>query len=180
VLSAVLSRSVSSKYMHLSQIGGCYLSLRSATPAFTRSSIHFEFTFCYQGIPTVLLGVGCFFFLPDRPESTSYLTNEEQKLAADRMNRGASRDNGAFVNKSKSPSNASLKIYGYTSNSPREHIWAAFRDWRVGAVSWTKPLALIMVCSYMSQALSTSAQIAPSRLSLLFCQPLLLPLASVR
>ena len=64
-------------------------------------SIHFYFSFFYQGIPTILLGVGCFFFLPDRPESTIYLTKEEQKLATDRMSRDASRDNGAFIDKSK-------------------------------------------------------------------------------
>jgi len=52
-------------------------------------------------MPTVFLGVVCFFFLPDRPESTTYLTKAERKLATDRMSRGTSRDIGATINKSE-------------------------------------------------------------------------------
>jgi hypothetical protein len=58
------------------------------------------------------LGVACFFFLPDRPESTTYLTKEEQKLAVDRMSRGTTRDIGAYINKSK-PSKATMESYQY-------------------------------------------------------------------
>jgi hypothetical protein len=101
-------------------------------------SVHF---YLAQGIPTVLLGVGCFFFLPDRPESTIYLTKEEQKLATDRMSRDASRDNGAFINKSKSI--VISTSYEYL-NCLWEHIWAAFQDWRVGAVPWTNLHQLLM------------------------------------
>ena len=54
-----------------------------------------------QGIPTIVLGVISFFLLPDRPESTKYLTKEERHLAAERMSRGTSRDIGATLNKSK-------------------------------------------------------------------------------
>lgn len=53
-----------------------------------------------QGVPTVLLGVLCLFFLPGRPESTSFLTHVERKLAIERMNRGTSGDIGATVNQS--------------------------------------------------------------------------------
>lgn len=55
---------------------------------------------CVQGLPTVFLGILSFFFLPDRPESTKYLTKEEKKLSAERMNRGTSCDVGATLNKS--------------------------------------------------------------------------------
>lgn len=55
-----------------------------------------------QGIPTVLLGVVCFFFLPDRPESSTYLTKEEKHLSMERMSRGTSADIGATINKSMS------------------------------------------------------------------------------
>lgn len=56
-----------------------------------------------QGVPTVLLGVLCLFFLPGRPESTDFLTHAERKLAIQRMNRGTSGDIGAIVNKSTYP-----------------------------------------------------------------------------
>ena len=49
----------------------------------------------------MLLGVACFFLLPDRPESTAYLTKEEQKLSAERMSRGTSCDTGATINMSE-------------------------------------------------------------------------------
>ena len=82
-------------------------------------SVHF---YLAQGIPTVLLGVGCFFFLPDRPESTIYLTKEEQKLATDRMSRDASRDNGAFINKSKSIIIGIIDIIRISELSSRTHL----------------------------------------------------------
>jgi len=53
-----------------------------------------------QGIPSIVLGIACFFILPSRPESTSYLTDKERHLAIERMNRGTSGDIGAAtVNK---------------------------------------------------------------------------------
>jgi hypothetical protein len=38
--------------------------------------------------------------LPDRPESTQFLTPAERKLAISRMNRGTSGDFGAVVRRS--------------------------------------------------------------------------------
>ncbi|KIM91500.1 hypothetical protein PILCRDRAFT_670 [Piloderma croceum F 1598] len=102
------------------------------------SIANWRLLFIVEGIPTVLLGVGCFFFLPDRPESTSYLTNEEQRLAADRMNRGASRDNGAFVNK--------------------KHIWAAFQDWRLyvaGIIYFGANCALASISAFLPTIIVT-------------------------
>jgi hypothetical protein len=54
-----------------------------------------------QGIPTVILGCATYFYLPNRPESTVYLTERERKIAVSRMNRDSSGDNGAVVNKGK-------------------------------------------------------------------------------
>lgn len=39
------------------------------------------------------------FFLPNRPESTSFFNERERKLALERMNRNSSGDSGATVNK---------------------------------------------------------------------------------
>ncbi|KIM91504.1 hypothetical protein PILCRDRAFT_673 [Piloderma croceum F 1598] len=94
--------------------------------------------FIIEGIPTVLLGMGCFFFLPDRPESTIYLTKEEQKLATDRMSRDASRDNGAFINK--------------------KHIWAAFQDWRLyvaGIMGFGANCALASISAFLPTIIVT-------------------------
>ena len=55
----------------------------------------------------MLLGVLCLFLLPGRPESTSFLTHSERKLAVERMNRGTMGDIGATVNKSISPRSVS-------------------------------------------------------------------------
>lgn len=54
---------------------------------------------CPQGTPTILMGLVALFFLPDRPEATSYLTEREREIAVDRMNRATSGDIGAKVNK---------------------------------------------------------------------------------
>lgn len=48
----------------------------------------------------MLLGVLCLFMLPDRPESTQFLTTAERKIAISRMNRGTSGDFGAVVRRS--------------------------------------------------------------------------------
>jgi len=49
--------------------------------------------------------------LPDRPESTPFLTEAERKIAINRMNRGTRGDVGAVVR--------------------RSHVIAAFLDWRI-------------------------------------------------
>lgn len=41
-------------------------------------------------------------FLPDRPESTPFLTEREREIALDRMNRATSGDVGAVVQKGES------------------------------------------------------------------------------
>lgn len=56
-----------------------------------------------QGLPTVLLGVMCFFYLPSRPDSTSFLNESERKIVLERMGRGTSGDSGAGVNKRERP-----------------------------------------------------------------------------
>jgi hypothetical protein len=53
----------------------------------------------YQGVPAMLMGLVAFFFLPNRPESTTFLNEHERIIALDRMNRGTSGDTGAKVDK---------------------------------------------------------------------------------
>ncbi|KAH7907417.1 major facilitator superfamily domain-containing protein [Hygrophoropsis aurantiaca] len=75
------------------------------------SIANWRLLFIIEGAPTILAGAMCIFILPDRPESTSFLTAAERKLAMERMNRGTSGDVGRIVN--------------------RKHVAAAFLDWRV-------------------------------------------------
>lgn len=48
-----------------------------------------------------MLAIFTAFLLPDRPESTSFLTEDERKIALRRMNRSSSGDTGAVVNQGK-------------------------------------------------------------------------------
>ncbi|KIJ61841.1 hypothetical protein HYDPIDRAFT_158773 [Hydnomerulius pinastri MD-312] len=77
------------------------------------SIANWRLLFIIEGVPTILLGVLCMILLPDRPESTEFLTPAERKLAMERMNRGTSGDVGAVVN--------------------HKHVIAAFLDWRIYA-----------------------------------------------
>ncbi len=57
--------------------------------------------FIIEGIPSILLGVAAILLLPDRPEETRYLTEEERKVALERMNRGTTADTGRVLHKSE-------------------------------------------------------------------------------
>ena len=80
--------------------------------------------FIVEGIPPVLLGLLAMWFLPDRPEETSFLTEAERKLQLERMNRGIRADVGRTVNKA--------------------HIAAAFKDWRVSNAFF------VPVCTFLN------------------------------
>lgn len=54
-----------------------------------------------QGIPAILMGLIALVFLPDRPEMTSFLTEDERKIAVARMNRATSGVTGLVLNKGK-------------------------------------------------------------------------------
>ncbi|KAF8893165.1 MFS general substrate transporter [Gymnopilus junonius] len=79
-----------------------------------QSSVHnWRLLFIIEGVPPVILGVITYYFLPDRPESTPFLNEREQRIAMERMNRTMTADVGVVIQKGKS------------------HIRAAFLDWRV-------------------------------------------------
>ena len=56
--------------------------------------------FIIEGIPTIFLGVLAMFVLPDRPEETSFLTEDEREIALERVNRGFTADVGRTFTKS--------------------------------------------------------------------------------
>ncbi|KAF8635367.1 hypothetical protein AX15_000372 [Amanita polypyramis BW_CC] len=88
--------------------------------------------FIIEGVPTVILSIFTFFFLPNRPESTTYLTDRERELAVARMNRATSGDTGAVVQK--------------------KHIWMALGDWRVwvaGVIYFALNCALASISAFL-------------------------------
>ncbi|KAF5389603.1 hypothetical protein D9757_004235 [Collybiopsis confluens] len=72
-------------------------AIETATVPFS----NWRLLFIVEGLPAVVLGIFTFFFLPDRPESTHYLSEREREIALARVNRGTSSDVGAVVNKCK-------------------------------------------------------------------------------
>ncbi|KAF9477800.1 MFS general substrate transporter [Pholiota conissans] len=99
---------------------------------------NWKLLFIIEGVPAVLLGVVTYFYLPNRPESTVYLTERERKIAVERMNRDSSGDMGAVVNKA--------------------HILAAFRDWRLyvgGVIYFGLNCALASIGAFLPTIIAT-------------------------
>ncbi|KAF9010080.1 major facilitator superfamily domain-containing protein [Cyathus striatus] len=88
--------------------------------------------FIVEGIPPILLGILTMFYLPDRPESTSFFNEREREIAINRMNRSTSGDIGAVVNKA--------------------HVILAFRDWRIYTASISAFLPTIITTFGFSNA----------------------------
>lgn len=94
--------------------------------------------FIIEGIPTILLGFIAIAFLPDRPETTKFFTEEERKIALARANRDTSGDVGYHVNKS--------------------HIADAFKDWRVylgGVIYFGANAALASTAAFLPTIIKT-------------------------
>ncbi|KAJ7170257.1 MFS general substrate transporter [Mycena crocata] len=94
--------------------------------------------FIIEGLPAVLLGVVAIFFLPNRPESTTFFNERERAIALDRMNRSTSGDVGATVN--------------------RAHIRMAIGDWRVyagGVIYFGLNCALASISAFLPTIIKT-------------------------
>ncbi|KAH9003364.1 MFS general substrate transporter [Lactarius hatsudake] len=94
--------------------------------------------FIIEGIPAVLLGLIAMAFLPNRPETTSFFTEEERKIALARANRDTSGDIGYHVNKS--------------------HIANAFKDWRIylgGVIYFGANAALASISAFLPTIIKT-------------------------
>ncbi|KXN84387.1 hypothetical protein AN958_12646 [Leucoagaricus sp. SymC.cos] len=94
--------------------------------------------FIVEGGPPILLGILTMFFLPNRPESTTFLNERERKLALERMNRDSSGDTGATVNKA--------------------HIWMALKDWRIytgGVIYFGLNCALASISAFLPTIITT-------------------------
>lgn len=51
-----------------------------------------------------------YMFLPNRPESTPFLTKRERQIAVERMNRDSSADIGAMLNKGQLSISKTLRL----------------------------------------------------------------------
>ena len=68
-----------------------------------RTSIaSWKLLFIVEGAPSVVMGILCFFVLPNRPEETTMFNEEERKLALERVNRESRADVGRVLQKSTS------------------------------------------------------------------------------
>ncbi|KAH7928055.1 MFS general substrate transporter [Leucogyrophana mollusca] len=102
------------------------------------SIANWRLLFIIEGVPTVLAGMMCILILPDRPESTTFLTPAERKLAMERMNRGTSGDVGRVIN--------------------RKHVVAAFLDWRIyvaGVIYFGLNSALASISAFLPTIIAT-------------------------
>lgn len=102
------------------------------------SIANWRLLFLLEGTPTIILGFLCLSLLPDRPESTQFLTAAERKIAISRMNRGTSGDFGAVVR--------------------RSHVIAAFQDWRIyvgGVIYFGLNCALASLSAFLPTIIGT-------------------------
>jgi len=94
--------------------------------------------FIIEGAPTILMGLVALFFLPNRPETTTFFNDRERAIALNRMNRGTSGDTGAKIEKA--------------------HIFMALRDWRCytgGAVYFGLNCALASISGFLPTIIAT-------------------------
>ncbi|KAH9171393.1 MFS general substrate transporter [Lactarius sanguifluus] len=94
--------------------------------------------FIVEGLPAVFLGLIAIAFLPNRPETTNFFTEDERKIALARANRDTSGDIGYHVNKS--------------------HIANAFKDWRIylgGVIYFGANAALASISAFLPTIIKT-------------------------
>jgi len=98
-------------WLGFAAVAGAFGGLIAFGVQHAHAAIHnWQILFIIEGIPAILMGLVTIFFLPNRPESTTFFNERERAIALDRMNRGTSSDTGAKVEKA--------------------HILMACRDWR--------------------------------------------------
>ncbi|KIJ15957.1 2.A.1.14 the Anion:Cation symporter family [Paxillus involutus ATCC 200175] len=108
------------------------------TPGAIGGESDWKILFLLEGIPAIILGVVTLFALPNRPESTRFLTEREREVALERGSRGGKADTGAVVNKA--------------------HISAAFADWRVyagGVIYFGVNCALASISAFLPTIITT-------------------------
>ncbi|KZO95487.1 MFS general substrate transporter [Calocera viscosa TUFC12733] len=67
--------------------------------------------FIIEGFPAVIVGLLCIKILPDRPDTATWLNEDERQLAVMRMSRGGLKEKPRTIN--------------------MRHVWAAIWDWKI-------------------------------------------------
>ncbi|KAJ7247876.1 MFS general substrate transporter [Mycena haematopus] len=120
-------------------VAGAFGGLIAFGVQHAHAAIHnWRILFLIEGIPTLVMGIVTIFFLPNRPESTTFFNERERVIALDRMNRGTSGDTGAKVEKA--------------------HILMALRDWRCyagGAIYFGLNCALASISAFLPTIITT-------------------------
>ncbi|TCD71973.1 hypothetical protein EIP91_000105 [Steccherinum ochraceum] len=94
--------------------------------------------FIVEGIPAILMGFIAMMFLPNRPEETSFLNEDERKIQMERQSRGLKADFGRTVNKA--------------------HVIAAFKDWKIytaGVIYFGANCALASTSAFLPTIIKT-------------------------
>lgn len=87
-------------YTGFAGVAGAFSGILAFAIQHARTRIeNWRLLFIIEGTPSILLGITALLFLPNRPEETSVLNDEERKLALERVNRGARADIGRVLNK---------------------------------------------------------------------------------
>ncbi|KAF7360229.1 MFS general substrate transporter [Mycena venus] len=120
-------------------VAGAFGGLIAFGVQHAHAAIHnWRLLFIIEGVPTLLMGLMTIFFLPNRPESTTFFNERERAIALDRMNRGTSGDTGAKVEKA--------------------HVLMALRDWRCyagGVIYFGLNCALASISAFLPTIITT-------------------------
>ncbi|KAJ7778141.1 MFS general substrate transporter [Mycena metata] len=120
-------------------VAGAFGGLIAFGVQHAHAAIHdWRILFIIEGVPAIIMAMVTIFFLPNRPESTTFLNERERVIALDRMNRATSGDIGAKVDK--------------------RHIKMGLTDWRVytgGAIYFGLNCALASISAFLPTVITT-------------------------
>ncbi|KAF7318853.1 MFS general substrate transporter [Mycena chlorophos] len=120
-------------------VAGAFGGLVAFGVQHAHAAIHdWRLLFIIEGCPALIMGIVTLLFLPNRPETTTFLNEKERVIALDRMTRGTSGDTGATVTKA--------------------HIMMAFKDWRCyagGIIYFGLNTALASISAFLPTILTT-------------------------
>ncbi|KAI0071576.1 MFS general substrate transporter [Panus rudis PR-1116 ss-1] len=126
-------------YFSFASLAGAFGGLIAFGVQHIQSSIsNWRLLFIIEGVPTVVLGFWVIFLLPDRPETTRFLSEQERVIQKDRMCRGVRADVGRVLTK--------------------KHIGWAFRDWRLyvaGVIYFGANCAISSIAAFLPTIITT-------------------------
>jgi sugar phosphate permease len=101
--------------------------------------------FIIEGFPAVIVGLLCIKILPDRPDTATWLNEDERQLAVMRMSRGGLKEKPRTINWA--------------------HVWMALMDWKiyvVGVIYFGTNVAASALAAFLPLIISVSFSSSPS------------------